>query len=167
MKPKLMKTLNINQFQSSWSSDFICKYLKLELENQNWKNGQKFLTVDKIWSLLIKFDVREHIQKTFVTFSGFWPLRGWGGLAEFVKKGKFAMKIFFKIMLNKVLEICKNDICCYKKWFKTAWEKRTGSFILQLFTKVYTFSKFKIEREADMLFSFNLGWYSIQLDIAR
>ena len=130
------------------------------------KYGQKFLTVDKIWSLLIKFDVREHIQKTFVAFSGFWPLKGWGGLAEFVKKGKFAMKIFFKIMLNKVLEICKNDTCCYKKWFKTAWEKRTDSCILQLFTEVYTFSKFEIEREADMLFSFNLGWYSIQLDIA-
>ena len=27
--------------------------------------------------------------KTFVTLSGFWPLRGCGGLSESVKKGKF------------------------------------------------------------------------------
>ena len=32
--------------------------------------------------------VREHWQKTFLTLSRFWPLRGWGGggLSEFVKK---------------------------------------------------------------------------------
>ena len=38
---------------------------------------------------------------------------------------------------------------------------------MPLFTEVYTFSKFEIEREADMLFSFNLGWYSVQLDIVH
>ena len=32
------------------------------------------------------------------------------GLAESIKKGKFATKIVFQIMLNKVLESCKNDI---------------------------------------------------------
>ena len=30
MKPKLLKTLNMNQFQASSSSDFICKDLELE-----------------------------------------------------------------------------------------------------------------------------------------
>ena len=49
-------------------------------------------------------------KKNFVTLSGLWPLRGWGGLAESVKKRKFVMKIF-KIMLSKVLETCRKDIC--------------------------------------------------------
>ena len=41
----------------------------------------------------------EHQQKTFITLSGFGPLRGVGGgggdLNESVKKGKFVMKFFF------------------------------------------------------------------------
>ena len=47
--------------------------------------------------------IREHRQKTFVTFSGFWPLRGFGvggagaGLSESVKKGKFVTKIFLSV----------------------------------------------------------------------
>ena len=32
MKPKVLKRLNMNQFQASLSSDFICKDLKLELQ---------------------------------------------------------------------------------------------------------------------------------------
>ena len=32
MKPKLLKRLNMNQFQASLSSDFIRKDLKLELQ---------------------------------------------------------------------------------------------------------------------------------------
>ena len=45
------------------------------------------------------FWLREHWQKTFVTHSGFWPLRGWGGggLSESVKKGKFLTKISFSV----------------------------------------------------------------------
>ena len=31
VKPKLLKTFHLNEFQASWSSDFICKDLKLEL----------------------------------------------------------------------------------------------------------------------------------------
>ena len=34
---------------------------------------------------------------------------GGGCLGEFVKIGNLAMKIFFQIMLNKLLKICKND----------------------------------------------------------
>ena len=50
----------------------------------------------------------EHQQKTFVTLSGFWPLRACGGgvLTESVKKGQKKKKIFFQIMLNVVLKIC-------------------------------------------------------------
>ena len=58
------------------------------------------------------FMLREHRQKTFNTLSGFWPFRGWRGLSESVKKGKFVTKIFFQIILNEILKICvKNDIC--------------------------------------------------------
>ena len=52
-------------------------------------------------------EFREHRQKTFVTLSRFWPLRGWGGrggLSEFVKKGKFVKTFFFQIMLYKALK---------------------------------------------------------------
>ena len=50
---------------------------------------------------------REHRQKTFITLSGFWPLKEGGGggggggggvgrgLSESIKKGKFVTKIFF------------------------------------------------------------------------
>ena len=38
--------------------------------------------------------VRKHRQKKIVMLSGFWPLRGWGGLRETVKKGKFVTKTF-------------------------------------------------------------------------
>ena len=31
-------------------------------------------------------DVKAHQRKSFVTLSGFWPLRGWGVLSESVKK---------------------------------------------------------------------------------
>ena len=30
--------------------------------------------------------LREHQQKTLITLSGFWSLRGWGSLSESVKK---------------------------------------------------------------------------------
>ena len=56
--------------------------------------------------LLINF-IRELRQKIFVTLSRFWELRGWEGLSEFVKKEKFVRKIFFQIMLNKVLNECE------------------------------------------------------------
>ena len=50
-------------------------------------------------------------KKTFVTLSGFWLLRGWGGegrdLSESFEKGKFVTKIFFQIMLNEVLKTCE------------------------------------------------------------
>ena len=49
--------------------------------------------------------LREHRQKTFVTLSGFWRLKGWGSLSESVKKGKFVTKICFSDMLNEVLKI--------------------------------------------------------------
>ena len=39
----------------------------------------------KVWDM-IPFEIREHQQKTSVTFSGFWPLMGWGGWSESVKK---------------------------------------------------------------------------------
>ena len=60
-------------------------------------------------SLLPLQNLREHRQKTFVTLSGFWLLRGLGGLSESVKKGKFVTKIFFffHVMLNEVLKICE------------------------------------------------------------
>ena len=50
-------------------------------------------------------------QKKFFTLSGFWLLKV---LGESVKKGKFVMKMFFQIMLNKILKNSKNDICWCK-----------------------------------------------------
>ena len=52
---------------------------------------------DSIVDVFMKdFCVRKHQQK-LVTLSGFWTLRGWRGLHESVKKGKFVTKIFFEI----------------------------------------------------------------------
>ena len=31
--------------------------------------------------------IREHRQKTFIMLSGFWPLKGVGGLSKSIKKG--------------------------------------------------------------------------------
>ena len=41
--------------------------------------------------------LRKHREKSSVTLSGFWPLRGWGDLSDSVKKGKFVPQIFFSI----------------------------------------------------------------------
>ena len=49
---------------------------------------------------------REYRQKTFVTLSGFWPLKG-GGLGESVKKAKAVTEIFFQIILKEFLKSCK------------------------------------------------------------
>ena len=56
------------------------------------------------------FKFREHQQKTFVKLSRFWPLRGWGGLGESVKKENLWQKSFLKKILNEVLKICE-------KWY--------------------------------------------------
>ena len=53
------------------------------------------MTVESLVLKKKKNAIREHRQKTFVTLSGFWPLRGCRGLSESVEKGKFARKIFF------------------------------------------------------------------------
>ena len=45
MKPKMLKTLNMNQFYASWSSDLQGI---ITLENQTLKNSQQFVTVNKI-----------------------------------------------------------------------------------------------------------------------
>ena len=45
-----------------------------------------------------KEQITEHQQKSFVTLSGFWLLRGlgWEGeLSESIKKGKFVTDLFF------------------------------------------------------------------------
>ena len=42
------------------------------------------------------FGIREHQQKPFVTLSKFWLLRGWVGLSESIRKGKFIKKYFFR-----------------------------------------------------------------------
>ena len=37
---------------------------------------------------------------------GFWPLSGWKGLSESVKKIKFVIKTFLQIMLSEALKCC-------------------------------------------------------------
>ena len=66
-----------------------------------------------IYTLLIlvwkyPFWLREHQQETFVTYSGFWPLKGWGKgrCSESAKKVKFLTKFFFHVILNEVLKNC-------------------------------------------------------------
>ena len=51
--------------------------------------------------------VRKHQRKRFVTVRGFWPLKGWEGLRQSVKRRKSVTKIFFQIILNKVLKACE------------------------------------------------------------
>ena len=50
------------------------------------------------------------LTKKFVTLSGFWLLRCWRGLGEFIKKREFVTKIFISIMVDEVLKTCKK---CY------------------------------------------------------
>ena len=57
-------------------------------------------------------------------------------------------KFFFEIMLNEILESCENDICWYKNWCKTR-NKKTGSYILQLFT----------ELPSQNVMAFHATWY--------
>ena len=58
--------------------------------------------------------LRENRQKFFVTFSRFWPLKGWGwGRGWICWKRKIWDENFFQIMLNEILESCENDICWY------------------------------------------------------
>ena len=45
MKQNILKTLNMDQFYVSWSLDLQGL---IKLENQNLKNGQKFVTVNKV-----------------------------------------------------------------------------------------------------------------------
>ena len=54
---------------------------------------------------LFNWSLREHQQKTFATLSGFWPLRGWEGLGESVKKENLWQKFFFRWMLYEALKI--------------------------------------------------------------
>ena len=60
------------------------------------KKPHPFFLTDDIKLDGIPSKIRQHQQKDFVTLSGFWPLREWGGLSESVKKGKFVTKIFFR-----------------------------------------------------------------------
>ena len=54
--------------------------------------------------------IREPLQKCFVMLSKFWPLKGLEDLGESVKKRKFVIKIFLRIVLNEVLKSCKIDL---------------------------------------------------------
>ena len=45
MNPKMFKTLKMNQFYASWCFDLQGL---IKLENQNLKNGQKFVTLNNI-----------------------------------------------------------------------------------------------------------------------
>ena len=72
---------------------FQKRSLSRELDYCNYKNFD---------SVLFNKDLRQLQQKTFVTLSRFWLLRGQGSLSESVNKGKFVTKIFFQIFLNEV-----------------------------------------------------------------
>ena len=80
-----------------------------------------------------------HLTTTkFVTHSKFLPLSGLVGLSESNKKGKLVTKIFFQIILSKVLK----------------------SFFFLNFYENY------LQKEPSY-FSFDFGWYSIHLDNVR
>ena len=51
----------------------------------------------------------ENRQEPLVTFSRFWPLKGWEGVNPLKKEN--LDENFFQIMLNEILESCENDIC--------------------------------------------------------
>ena len=92
--------------------------------------------VNKFWkknfqSILGKID-----KKRSSRLSRFWPLMGWGwGEGVNPVTRTIRDKNLFQIMLNEILESCKNDTCWYKNWCKTR-NKKTDSSILQLFTDV-------------------------------
>ena len=52
-------------------------------------------------------------------------------------------------MFNEILESCKNDLCWCKNWYKTR-NKKTGSCILQLFTKAPS---------QNLWLAFHAAWY--------
>ena len=64
--------------------------LKSEIFNDKKKIISKIffsvVTKNSNWEILPNNLLRQHRQKTFVTLSGFWPLKGFGGLSESVKK---------------------------------------------------------------------------------
>ena len=101
-----MKTVSMF-YNSSYSSSFYGLFLPFfVLEKFKFKYDKFFVRHTVSISKFEWFEQAWH-QKTFVTCD-FWPFKGVG--AESNKKGKFVTKIVFQIMLNKVLESCKNDI---------------------------------------------------------
>ena len=72
------------------------------------------VTITKSFSclseVLAMYNTMMKILKTLIRLSRLWPLPGWRGLSESVKKGKFVTKILFQ-MLNEVLKICEKCYC--------------------------------------------------------
>ena len=92
-----------------------------------------------------EISLREHWQKTFVTRSRFWLLRGWReeGLSGFIKKWKICDKnIFFSDNVE--------------------WSSKSFWIMYKFFQEVP--SKLEIQCKKGMYFSFDFGWYSVHLD---
>ena len=96
-------------------------------------NYQIFFSSSKgLPHLTNNFSVREHQQKTFVTFSRFWLLRG---LSESVKKEKFVTKIFFSVNFEWSSKNLWKMISADVKAKKTIRNKRSGGSVLQIFIR--------------------------------
>ena len=90
----------------------LSKSIKMEALsplNFHWKSWLRFSQFRLFW---IQMGPGSKIQwastKNYCHAYRILSVKGVGRLSESVKKGKFMTKIFFQIMLNEVLKICKN-----------------------------------------------------------
>ena len=73
--------------------------------------------------------LRKHRQKSSVTLSGFWPLRGWGIWVIPLKKGNSCRKSFFQLMLNEALNIFEKWYLLMQKLMKATRNKKSRGCI--------------------------------------
>ena len=101
-------------FGKIWSQNSMLFQVKFGTETYlNMQNSLNALNVCRIcifaffvfvWKY--PFWLRKHRQKTFVTHSGFWLLKGWGWVNP-IKMENFWGSFLFQLMLNEVLNNLK------------------------------------------------------------
>ena len=66
----------------------VCTIKLAALTETDWNKYLRFQqSTHSTFTIMVHTTkLREHQQKTLITLSGFWPLRGWGSLSESVKK---------------------------------------------------------------------------------
>ena len=108
---------------------------------------------------------KENWPKAFVTFSRLWPERGWGwGKGVNLLKRKICDEKLFQIVLNEILESCKNNICWYKNWCKTKQETKKLVAVSYNFSPKYLLKTWNLMQNRLGFFisswlAFHAAWY--------